>query len=79
MKPPFRSVRIPARDVVVIDYVKGMNEKSLNVQFAAWLYHNDYRNRIPNTLIWLDGIPQPGQEIGRIKIVVQMEKYGTVS
>jgi beta-lactamase regulating signal transducer with metallopeptidase domain/DNA gyrase inhibitor GyrI len=74
VKPPFRSVRIPARDVVKIHYVKGMNDKSLSVQLAAWMYHNDYRNRMPNMLIWTDGIQHPGREINRVDVEVQIEK-----
>ena len=74
VRPPFLSVRIPARDVVRIHYTKGMDQKALSVQFAAWMYHNQFRNRLPNTLIWTDGIPPVGREIDRFLAEVQIEK-----
>jgi beta-lactamase regulating signal transducer with metallopeptidase domain/effector-binding domain-containing protein len=74
VRPPFRCIRIQARDVVKIHYVKGMDEKALNVQLAAWLYHNNYRTPFPNLLIWTNGIYRPGQEIERIEIEVTVEK-----
>jgi effector-binding domain-containing protein len=74
VKPPFRSVRMPARDVVRIHYVKGMDQKAMNVQLAAWLYHNNYKTQFPNVLIWTNGIYRPGQEIERIEAEIPVEK-----
>jgi hypothetical protein len=74
VKAPFRCVRIPQRDVVRIHYSKGMDEKALSVQFAAWLYHNNSRNRMPNRLIWTHGIPRPGREVDKLDIEVRIEK-----
>jgi beta-lactamase regulating signal transducer with metallopeptidase domain/DNA gyrase inhibitor GyrI len=74
VKPPFRSVRIPARDVVKIHYTKGMDQKALTLQFAAWLYHNNYRQLYPNVLIWTDGIPGPDLEPERIEVEFPIEK-----
>jgi len=74
VKAPFRCVRIPQRNVVRIHYAKGISEKTLSVQFAAWLYHHDLRNRMPNRMVWTHGIPQPGREVDRLDIEVRIEK-----
>jgi hypothetical protein len=74
VKAPFHCVRIPRRDLVRIHYSKGMDEKALSVQLAAWMYHNDLRNRMPNRLIWTHGIPRLGRETDGLDIEVSIEK-----
>jgi hypothetical protein len=79
VKAPFRCVRSPRRDLVRIHYSKEMDEKVISVQLAAWLYHHDLRNRLPNRLFWTHGIYRPGREVQRLEIEFQVENEGTLS
>ncbi|MBN1892886.1 hypothetical protein JW906_00245 [bacterium] len=63
VKKPFQVVRIPSRNVITIRYTDGMDEKALNMKLAAWMYHNDYRSLSPNTMIWTNGLFEPGKRI----------------
>lgn len=74
VKPPFRCIRIPARDVIRIHFRREMDQKAMNVQLASWMLHNEYRPQYPNVLIWVNGMPSGDRIPERIEIEVPVEK-----
>ncbi|MDM7926366.1 MAG: M56 family metallopeptidase, partial [bacterium] len=74
VKPPFRCIRVPARDVIRIHFKRNMDQKALNVKLASWMLHNEYRPQYPNVLIWVDGMPVGDRIPERIEIEVPVEK-----
>lgn len=74
VKPPFRCIRIPARDVIPIHFKREMDQKAMNVKLASWMLHNDFRPKFPNVLIWVDGMPSGNRIPEKIEIEVPVEK-----
>jgi DNA gyrase inhibitor GyrI len=74
VKQPFQVVRIPAREVMTIRYADGMDEKAMNMKLTSWMYHNDYRSLSPNTMMWTNGLYEPGKKISGLVVEVPMLK-----
>jgi beta-lactamase regulating signal transducer with metallopeptidase domain/DNA gyrase inhibitor GyrI len=74
VKSPFKICRIPARNVLNCSYKSDTDAGRWTRRLAAWLYHNDYRTCMPQTISWVDGLPQPNRPIPRFDFEMIVEK-----
>jgi beta-lactamase regulating signal transducer with metallopeptidase domain len=74
VKPPFLVVKVPGRQILAVHYTPSLNQKTLNVQMASWLYHNGYRSPMPQVVIWSNGIPDALSDLKDADVEIPIEK-----
>jgi effector-binding domain-containing protein len=74
VKSPFLVVRVPERQILAVHYTQSLDQKLLNVQLASWLYHNEYRTRMPQVISWSGGIPRTMAELKTADAELPVEK-----
>jgi beta-lactamase regulating signal transducer with metallopeptidase domain/DNA gyrase inhibitor GyrI len=74
VKSPFKISRIPVRNVLNCHFTAAADFSGWNRKLSAWLYHNDYRTCVPQTIRWTDGIPQSNRPTPRFDVEMIIEK-----
>jgi effector-binding domain-containing protein len=75
VKPPFKIIQIPGREILKFHFSKNFDLKNWNIQMASWLYHNDYRSVSPHHILWTHGIHEPGQPVPSFDLELEIRKF----
>ena len=74
VKAPFKVARLPGCEIMHFHFTQSTDQKAWNRQLSAWLYHHNYRVKLPHIIHFPEGVPVHDRPVNRFEVELIVEE-----